>query len=882
MESRFAKPHLFSLVGLVLMIIVVLSLSLAGCDKDAQDSADQQPGPASEDSDQLATSAKFAPYREEPVTITPSLNAPAIAPDLSNVYIPVPLSSAQRARLLLDGLVASPGLQEKEFFTLYEKARYDNIPIFITSDSLLHAYHLMFSKTLRTAEADYFHPLLKDLNLALAAELENQYRELSGGPWEDAALRTFAFVTVAGKLADPQFTVAAAVAELVSAELANIEAAAGMQSSPIFNEYLAGEDYSQYIPRGHYTKNEELQSYFKSMMWYGRMTFRLMSENETRSALLLLQALRNTRVNSLPALEVWADLYNPTAFLVGRSDDLTAFDYLPLLDEVYGTNPALDVLANEDRLPDFLAAARKLPPPKILGLAMIEADEIADTAGLRFMGQRFVPDAYIFSQLTYDSVSNLDNRRGLPLGLDLFAALGSDRAYTILDEMGETDYSNYPEQMEKMRLWTGSLSVNDWTETVNNVWLYAFQPLLEVPGEGYPQFMQSTAWLDKQLHTSLGSWAELKHDTILYAKQSYAELGGDWMPTPPDPLPARGYVEPVPRFFARLAALAAMTGEGLGDRGLLSEQDASSLRWIEELSLALKLMAEKQLQGTPLSEKEHQRIRFYGGELEQLVMAAADPADDEEDQGLAYMDEDPQVALIADVATDLSYSGEDFSGLAVLEVGVGRINELLVVVPLVEEDGSLRLQVAKGGIFSYYEFPWPGSDRLTDQKWQAMLEDGSAPLPPAWIESFYTPDGGDQELQSAIFIFQKGWVEALFYLNENYAWARGAALFNISMEVAALDKAKQSEGRQLLKTDYRSFDRQSDDLAVVTVRETWQDKLYSFEDSVHPSEMDGDTELIEVGQRGPYTIDITYTLERDPDSGWVVTRIVPVSDRPAW
>lgn len=881
MESRFVKPYRFSLVWLILMVITGFLLPMVGCSDDAQDSVDQQSETEIEDSDQLATSTTFALYREEPVTITPSLDQPPIAPDLSNVHIPVPLSSAQRARLVLDGLVASPGLQEKEFFTLYEKARYDNIPIFITSDSLLHAYHLMFSKTLRTAEAEYFHPLLKDLNLALVTELEKQHRELSGGPWEDAALRTLAFVTVAGKLADPQFTVVAPAAELVSAELANIEAAAGMQSSPIFNELLMGEDYSQYIPRGHYTKSEELKSYFKSMMWYGRMTFRLASENETRSALLLLRALRNTQVNGLPALEVWTDLYNPTAFLVGRSDDLTAFDYLPLVDEIYGTNPALDVLADEEQLPDFLAAARKLPPPKILGLAIVEADQLADTAGLRFMGQRFVPDAYIFSQLTFDSVSDFENRRGLPVGLDLFAALGSDRAYTILDEMGETDYSGYPEQMEKMRLWTGSLTVNEWTETVNNAWLYAFQPLIEVPGEDYPQFMQSTAWLDKQLHTSLGSWAELKHDTILYAKQSYAELGGGWMPTPPDPLPARGYVEPVPRFFARLAALAAMTGEGLGDRGLLSEQDASSLRWIEELSLALKLMAEKQLQGIPLSEEEHQRIRFYGGELEQLVMAAADPADGE-DPGLAYMDEDPQAALIADVATDLSYSGEDFSGLAVLEVGVGRVNELLVVVPLVEEDGSLRLQVAKGGIFSYYEFPWPGTDRLTDEKWQAMLDDGSAPPPPAWIESFYTTDGGDQELQSAIYIFQKGWVNALFYLDESYAWARGAALFTISMEIDALDKAKQSEGRQLLEADYRSFDRQSADRAVVTVRETWQDKLYSFADTTHPSEMDENTELVEVGQRGPYTIDITYTLERDPDAGWVVTRIVPAGDRPAW
>lgn len=901
------RPGNTKLSRLVLMVLA-LTLIAAGCQPSPTTEAPTTaaptvaspttPPPTSEKSPTPVVPPRakslFAPYAPQPVSSSPSLVQPAIAPDLSNVYVPTVLSAEQRARLARDGVVGSPGAQEKEFFTLYEKARYANVPIFITSDSLLHVYHLMFDKTLRTAETEYFYPLLKTLNRALITQVDAQYQQLRGGPWEDAALRTVAFVAVAGKAADPGFPVPAYAAELAEAELALIQAADGIWPSPLFPGLQFGEDYTQYIPRGHYTLSEDLSAYFKSMMWYGRMTFRLQTQDpaigeaETRSALLLVRALRNTQVESRPALDVWADLYDPTAFLVGRSDDLTVLDYIPVIDAVYGKNPPLTTLADDAKLREFIAAADALPSPRILGLVIaVTDDETQVTKGLRFMGQRFVPDAYIFRQLIYRNVGTLSDRRGLPKGLDILAAMGSERAYELLDAMDETHYANYVSQMEKMRAWTGSLTVEDWTETVYNAWLYTFYPLLEKPAPQTPSFMQSTAWQDKQLHTSLGSWAELRHDTILYAKQIYAELGGDWMPTPPDPLPARGYVEPVPEFYARLAALAAMTRDGLASRSLLGAQDADSLSRIEELALALKQMAEKELAGIPLTAEEHERIRYYGGELEHLVIASADQPENASG-AMPYMEEEPQVAVIADVATDPDPQGIGIPQPVVLEVAVGRVNDLHVVVPLIEDDGSIRLEVAKGGIFSYYEFPWPAEDRLTDEKWRALLDDNAAPERPEWISSFFTPEGEYSDLQSALYNFQRAWVNTVYYLDLQYVssdyqqLARGAALDLITAEVNALRGQKHFEGRQWVGTDYRSFDRQSDTLAVVTVRETWQDTLYAYKGAQHPAETGDEHDLQAIGERGPYTLDVTYTLEREADGSWSVTRMVLANARPAW
>lgn len=133
----------YYLLPLMLMLGLLLILTTGGCAKVGDDLS-LTDGPAEQVAPlELVTSSEFAPYRLEPVTITPSIEHEPIAPDLSNVHVPMTLSVAQRERLAADGFVVSPGMQEKEFFTLYEKARYDNIPVFITSDSLLHVYHLL-------------------------------------------------------------------------------------------------------------------------------------------------------------------------------------------------------------------------------------------------------------------------------------------------------------------------------------------------------------------------------------------------------------------------------------------------------------------------------------------------------------------------------------------------------------------------------------------------------------------------------------------------------------------------------------------------------------------------------------------------------------------
>jgi hypothetical protein len=678
----------------------------------------------------------FATYSQAPVSLPAAYEGYTLPLDLATVedLDRFTLGETQSARLGQNGFVVSPA-EWVEFYPLYESVRYQDLPVFVTTDSVYHVYHLIFDKMLRDLEREHFEPDIRALTAACLRRAQALYAELRGTALEEVALDTVAYFSVADALIDPGAVTPPEVADLVTGELALIQAHAGVGPSLIFSRRCPQncdpcdtnpppdcqstpcmcEDYSQYVPRGHYTRSEQLERYFRTMMWYGRINMRLQWPDETRMALLITHILRNTDVDGVPAAEVWARVYDPTVFIVGKSDDLGFHEYGALWDAVYGAEAPVSVIADEAGLAAFTEAARQLPPPQINSMwVYIWEDEEQVTQGFRFMGQRFVLDAYIFEQLVWREVGTLQNPRWLPKGLDVMAAMGSEEAYALLDEMGETAYERYPEQMNKVRGEITALQLDSWTQNLYWTWLYSFQPLLELKGAEYPAFMRTQAWAHKDLHTALGSWTELKHDTILYAKQVMAEMGGGWEDLP------RGWVEPNPEVYARLLALTNMTLEGLERRGLLTENTQANLRRLSDLLAFLLRVAERELAGEPLAEEHYARIHFYGGELEAMTLAAADV----EGEGRPFFEQEEQAALVADVATDPN-------GRA-LEEAIGRVFEINVVVP----DGRGNLHLARGGVFSYYEFPWPMSDRLTDEAWREMLAAGEAPDRPEWTDSF--------------------------------------------------------------------------------------------------------------------------------------------------
>jgi len=616
-----------------------------------------------------------------------------------NAYYSFDFDSEKRQMLAQQNFVVTKGNCE-EFFGVYEGNRYGLIPSFVTVDSMMHTYHLYYAMLQKTTELDYLYNKLDMMSKSLLEESKNQYNALRGTEWEEAAARNVAFFNIGAALTDESVGVESDVAGVVNQELDNIRSAAGITDSPLLGTQ---EDYSQYVVRGYYDTDPKLQKYFKAMMWYGRVNYQQDVDSLNRSALLMTLALNKA------GTEQWDAIYSVTSFFAGNSDDSGYYEYYPVIKAAYGDGVTVDQLVGNDKAyEEYTRMTAALDPPQINSVVFGDDDGATDKAkvakGFRFMGQRFTFDAAVFHQLVYSNVKKTENdeMRLLPDALDVPAALGSEMAYNLMAQQGETNYPNYDEQLNKAKsiienqpnIWNGSLYAR---------WLYTLSPLLVVKGDGYPSFMTNDAWTKKSLEAYLGSWTELKHDSILYAKQEMAEMGGgddeEWE-VPDD----KGYVEPEPELYCRLANLSRATATGLKKFDILSPANEQELLNFAQLAENFMNISVKELQNENLTEAEYDLIRNYGGDLEHMWDIAMQAETGEEYNST----EEHPASLVADVATDPNGS--------CLEVANGNADIIWVIVPV---DGQIRF--ARGVVYNFYQFSYPLSDRLTDVKWRDML-----------------------------------------------------------------------------------------------------------------------------------------------------------------
>jgi hypothetical protein len=315
----------------------------------------------------------------------------------------------------------------------------------------------------------------------------------------------------------------------------------------------------------------------------------------------------------------------------------------------------------------------------------------------------------------------------MPNPLDVaYAALENDEAVPLLaPELAL--YPRYAGALESMRVLGAAHGPTFWDGNLYNLWLGALRALS--PGgdvsSAVPALAGTERWGRRILQTQLASWAQLRHDTLLYAKQSYTiGITCEF----PD-----AYVEPNPAFFARIEAFASAGAAAVAalppDPGSnLSYLAASVVEYFDRLRQAsgiLRAMAEHQATGTPHSP-EH--LAFINRAVNVYQGCGGPPGISGWYADLffngAVADFDP---TIADVHTQPSDEGGELVG-KVLHVGTGYPR---LMVMTVETCAGPRAYA--GVVFAYHELVTGQFERLTDADWASRLTAGQSLPDVPWL-----------------------------------------------------------------------------------------------------------------------------------------------------
>lgn len=507
------------------------------------------------------------------------------------------------------------------------------------------------------------------------------------------------------------------VYSLMENELELIYKGEDVERSPLFGSYSRDDrlvtDYTQYTPRSHYAKSSILRGYFRAMIYYGRNTYLFETPAGISDALLVSYLMASPDVKGGTLVDSWRKIMGMTGFFSGPADDVGYAAWRNYVVAAGGAAALTPETAIDPKFVKKLAARLgELAPPRILsdlietapGTEETKADLLEKTRGFRVFGQRFTFDALILGRLTSGKEKSEVRLPSTPTALFVPAAFGDHKARELSGEFYQTtlkatdgELKLFLGLLDKVAAEMGRVKDEEWFLSAAAAWLRVLGSMTGTYGDGYPLYMQSPLFALRQIQEFLGSYTELKHDTLLYAKQNYAEFGdgGEEAKVPPVP---KGFVEPNLPFWYELQRLVHYFESGLaGEPSFAAEfEEFGTLGNFRSTVDFLTVLAEKELSGRMITDEEYEQLRLI------QLSAMAKPFGDV----VFTSDEDYYSGLVADIHTD----GD--AGTILYEAN----GEPSVLLVLVGNENAPRLTI--GITCNHYEFSEPLGKRLNDQMWQ--------------------------------------------------------------------------------------------------------------------------------------------------------------------
>lgn len=689
------------------------------------------------------------------------VDAPSTEPlYLDSIDIKYNLTRDEKTLLDKHGFVVTERLSKNSFGQQLTDIYNKDLPVFISTDAILHAFHSSYDNILKDIELGILIGRIKTLITDMHSELSLLDAAYSDNEnMKQMLMDVDVYLTVPGKLLGTNIeTYYQENSEYVSQLLGYIEAQ-GVKEIPFFSSVPRIIDFSQFKPRGHYVNEflPQLADYFKAMIWFGKMELYLIapdgSENkptfadvqrQTIDALLIAELIENESIKTN-----YEEIEKTISSFVGEQDNVTLSNLNLLIEEMQlsSSGELLDSL----KLVEFqnTLAERSFAFQRILSQILIndpnDPDDIKPASAFMLFGQRFVIDSYVTGNVVYDKIkfNGETIKRMLPSTLDILYSLGNNAAAQLLKP--ELDEYHYSTNIAALRYLVDSYDDDFWKSSIYNSWLNSIRALNPPEYKNdLPPFMQTAAWWQQKMNTQLAGWTELRHDNLLYAKQSYTGGVGCFFPY--------SYVEPIPEFYNKIKVLAENSIDKINSVAFTDEQSKESVvnyfqRFINAAD-TLYSIAQKELNGTTFSDKEINFLKnlmsyepvcggVYNGWYPQLYYISQYSP---EEEGI-----DKKDFLVADYHTAPT---DEYGAMVgwVAHAGTGPVDMAIITADL--PDGKTVSFI--GPLMSYYEYTTNGFTRLTDNEWKETWLSQS--LRPDWTNIYLADESGEIKTSGAMLV----------------------------------------------------------------------------------------------------------------------------------
>ncbi|SEM49086.1 Protein of unknown function [Prevotella sp. ne3005] len=614
-----------------------------------------------------------------------------------------------------DGFAIVPALNA-QLFQVYEQNDYNEFPNFVTTDLYLQLYHLYIDCMLRELEMYQLFPMMVDYSYEMLQEMKKIYQRTENGTeLERAAAHSVRFFTIAETLLRGMKYFDPGNDEIIAEEVEKAVKAVDGPSNFMADYKEVTFAYSLFRPRGHYTRNHVLEEYFRGMMWLQSVPFGMDHEDEINAAVMIACVMKDNK----SVRDKYEKFDRLITYLMGKPDNLSIQQVIAEVEKA--GLPMEELLKNKQAMSKLKKNLENIGNEQTRIRPKFEK---TSHNKICIMPQRYQPDAEVLQEMVdYDNKPTL---RATPKGLDFMAAMGVTAAEKILMEE-KTDWKDLGKNLKLMKKRMGEI---DWNENIATQWMQTLKIMTDKDKGGkLPYFMQNPEWSKKDLNAALASWAELKHDAILYAKQPMgAECGGGG---PPEPV-VKGYVEPNVAFWKKAIELLDNTEKLLKSQNLLTEKISDATERMRDEAKFLLQLSEKELAGEEPSEEEYDQLKYIGASFENISLDLLREPKQILSGWTDVQGVDRKVAIVADVYTA---NADNNPNKSILFEAVGDADEIYVVV---EIGGYLYL--TRGAVLSYREFIQPiDQPRKTDEEWQKELESNPRKGVPEWMKRIIVP-----------------------------------------------------------------------------------------------------------------------------------------------